>query len=122
MSSAVLQADALAQILAERACQPNGLDALAAVFFPRAADVVSTPWALAANFDFSYPQTKGERPQMTSDSLRYFLILDALTAEDIEVQKTLSEVFNLLRPPSVLWEEPLRSRVYERMHKFDSSQ
>jgi 2-polyprenyl-6-methoxyphenol hydroxylase-like FAD-dependent oxidoreductase len=106
MSSAVLQADALAQILAERASQPNGLDALAAAFFPRAAEVVSTPWALAANFDFSYPQTKGERPQMTSDGLRYFLILDALTAEDIEVQKTLFEVFNLLRPPSVLWEEP----------------
>jgi 2-polyprenyl-6-methoxyphenol hydroxylase-like FAD-dependent oxidoreductase len=118
MSSAILQADALAQILAERACQPNGLDAIAAAFFPKAAEVVSTPWMLAANFDFSYPQTKGERPQMSSDSLRYFLILDALTAEDIEVQKTLSDVFNLVRPPSTLWEEPLRSRVNERMHKF----
>ena len=56
---------------------------------------------------------------MTSDSLRYFVILDALTAEDIEVQKILSDVFNLVRPPSVLWDEPLRSRVYERMAKFD---
>jgi len=120
MSSAVLQADALRQILSERASQPNGLDAIAAAFFPRAAEVVSTPWALAANFDFSYPDTTGERPQMTSDSLRYLLILDALTAEDIEVQKTLSEVFNLVRSPSVLWEEPLRSRVYERMQKFDN--
>jgi hypothetical protein len=115
----VLQADALAQILAERTCQPNGLDALAAAFFPKAAEVVSTPWVLAANFDFSYPQTTGERPEMTADRLRYFLILDALTAEDIEVQKTLSDVFNLVRPPSVLWDDSLRSRVYERMHKFD---
>jgi 2-polyprenyl-6-methoxyphenol hydroxylase-like FAD-dependent oxidoreductase len=122
MSSAVLQADALAQILAARASQPNGLDAIAAAFFPRAAEIVSTPWALAANFDFSYPQTKGERPQMTPDSLRYLLILDALTAEDIEVQKTLFEVFNLVRPRSDLWEEPLRSRVHERMHKFANSQ
>jgi 2-polyprenyl-6-methoxyphenol hydroxylase-like FAD-dependent oxidoreductase len=122
MTSAVLQAEALALILAERAGQPNGLDTIAAAFFPRAAEVVSTPWMLAANFDFAYPQTTGERPQMTSDTRRYLLILDALTAEDIEVQKTLSDVFNLVRPPSVLWEEPLRSRVYERMHKFDNSQ
>jgi 2-polyprenyl-6-methoxyphenol hydroxylase-like FAD-dependent oxidoreductase len=121
MSSAILQADALGQILAERASQPNGLDAIAATFFPRAAEVVSTPWALAANFDFAYPQTTGERPQMTSDRLRYFLIIDALTAEDIEVQKTVFEVFNLVRPRSALWEEPLRSRVYERMGKFDNS-
>ena len=122
MSSAILQADALAQILADRACDPNGLDAIAAVFFPRAADAVSSPWVLAANFDFSYPQTKGERPQMTSDSLRYFLILDALTAEDIEVHKTLFQVFSLVLPLSVLWDEPLRSRVYERMRRFDNSQ
>jgi 2-polyprenyl-6-methoxyphenol hydroxylase-like FAD-dependent oxidoreductase len=120
MSSAVLQADALAQILAERASQPNGLDAIAAAYFPRAAEVVSTPWVLAANFDFSYPQTTGERPQMTSDSLRYLLIIDALSAEDIEVQKTVSDVFNLVRPPSVLWEQPLRSRVYEQMRKSDN--
>lgn len=83
---------------------------------------MSSPWVLAANFDFSYPQTKGERPQMTSDSLRYFLILDALTAEDIEVHKTLFQVFSLVLPLSVLWDEPLRSRVYERMRRFDNSQ
>jgi 2-polyprenyl-6-methoxyphenol hydroxylase-like FAD-dependent oxidoreductase len=122
MSSAVLQADALAHILAERACEPNGLEAISAAFFPRAAEVVSTPWTLAANFDFSYPQTKGERPQISSDGLRYFLILDALSAEDIEVQKTLWEVFNLTRPLSVLWEEPLRSRVYEQMGKSAHAQ
>jgi hypothetical protein len=57
---------------------------------------------------------------MTSDSLRYLLIIDALSAEDIEVQKTVSDVFNLVRPPSVLWEQPLRSRVYEQMRKSDN--
>ena len=85
MSSAILQADALAQILAERASQPIGAE-------------------------------------VTPDSLHYLLMVDALSAEDIEVQKTLFEVFNLLRPRSALWEEPLRSRAYERMRKFDNSQ
>ncbi|HKV55091.1 MAG TPA: FAD-dependent monooxygenase [Candidatus Binataceae bacterium] len=122
MSSASLQADALAQILERRAAAPNGLDAFAPEFFAKAAEVVSAPWSLAANFDFSYPQTTGERPQMSAEDLRYFLILDALTAEDVEVQKTLVEVFSLARPMSTLWEEPLRSRVNERMHKLDQGQ
>jgi 2-polyprenyl-6-methoxyphenol hydroxylase-like FAD-dependent oxidoreductase len=121
MSSAALQAQALAEILEERAGSPVGLNGIASAFFPKAAEVISLPWTLAANFDFSYPQTTGERPQMTPERLRYLLILDSLSAQDPEVQKTLVEVFGLARPLSVLWDEPLRSRVFERMHQIESS-
>jgi len=31
-------------------------------FISKAADLNSTPWELAAVFDFAFPQTQGERP------------------------------------------------------------
>jgi hypothetical protein len=37
--------------------------------------------------------------------------VDALTAEDLEVQRLVVEVLNLAKPLSALREEPLRSRV-----------
>ena len=37
--------------------------------------------------------------------------VDALTAEDPEVQRLVVEVLNLAKPLSALEEEPLRSRV-----------
>jgi len=62
MSSAALQVQALENLLNERAQGRGRLDCLAMTFFARVAEVVSTPWTLAANFDFAYPRTTGERP------------------------------------------------------------
>jgi len=121
MSSAALQASALGRLLEERTNSPQGLDGIAAPFFTKAAEVVNTPWTLAANFDFAYPQTTGTRSSMPSEIVRYFLALDALTAEDIEIHKTMVEVFGLARPLSALWDEPVRSRVLARMNKTDAT-
>ena len=120
MSSAALQARALGRLLEERTNSPRGLEALAAAFFPQAAEVINTPWTLAANFDFVFPQTTGTRSSMPSEIVRYFLALDALTAEDIQIHKTLVEVFGLARPLSALWDEPVRSRVFERMRQTNN--
>jgi 2-polyprenyl-6-methoxyphenol hydroxylase-like FAD-dependent oxidoreductase len=117
MSSAALQARALGRLLEERSNSPQGLEGLAAAFFPRAAEVINAPWTLAANLDFAYPQTTGTRSSMPAEITRYFLALDALTAEDIEIHKTMVEVIGLARPLSALWDEPVRSRVLTRMNK-----
>jgi 2-polyprenyl-6-methoxyphenol hydroxylase-like FAD-dependent oxidoreductase len=111
MSSAALQVQALRQLLAERGSGPSGLDGLALAFFPKAAEIIETPWTLAAGRDFAYPQTRGERPADLEESAQYFAEVDALTAEDLEVQRLLVEVLNLAKPLAVLREEPLRSRV-----------
>jgi 2-polyprenyl-6-methoxyphenol hydroxylase-like FAD-dependent oxidoreductase len=111
MSAAALQVKALQLLLAERAVHRHGLDGLAQSFFPQAAEVIVTPWTLAANQDLAYPQTQGERPADRADSAQYFAALDALTAEDIAVHRLVTEVFHLVRPLSALHEEPLRSRV-----------
>jgi 2-polyprenyl-6-methoxyphenol hydroxylase-like FAD-dependent oxidoreductase len=111
MSSAALQVQALQQVLTERGAAPLGLEGLAVAFFPKAAEITDTPWTLAAGRDFAYPETQGQRPADLEESAQYFADVDALTAEDLDVQRLVTEVFNLTKPLSALNEEPWRSRV-----------
>ncbi len=80
-------------------------------FFPKAAEIIDTPWTLAASQDLAYPRTQGERPPDLEEGAQYFANVDALTAEDVEVHRLMVEVLNLARPLSALREERLRSRV-----------
>jgi 2-polyprenyl-6-methoxyphenol hydroxylase-like FAD-dependent oxidoreductase len=111
MSAAALQVQALQQILSTRTSRAQGLDGLAGDFFPEAAAIVERPWTLAALRDFAYPGTRGERPTDLEEQAQYFADVDALTADDLEVQRLVTEVLNLAKPLSALREEPLRSRV-----------
>jgi 2-polyprenyl-6-methoxyphenol hydroxylase-like FAD-dependent oxidoreductase len=111
MSSAALQVKALQQLLNERAEQSQGLERLALAFFPRAAEVIVTPWTLAATFDFLHPQTCGTRPPNLSANAQYLAAANAVAAEDIKVQRLLAEVIALAQPLAALWEEPLYSRI-----------
>ena len=115
MSSAALQAEALQRILAERAEEERGTKGLGREFFPKAAEVISTPWALAAGGDLAFPQTQGERPPNAAETAAYFASLDRLCADDPDALLLGAEVFNLIKPISALFEEPLRSRVIARM-------
>ena len=117
MSSAALQAETLRKVLREHAAQSRGLDGLAPVFFPKAAQAVSAPWTLAANFDFAYPETRGERPRGLAEGASYFAALDSLQAEDPDVQRLVTEVFQLTKPLSALREEPLLSRILARLQQ-----
>ena len=120
MSSAALQVRALHQVLSERAAgsQAEGLGGLGAAFFPKAAEVIASPWILAASSDFAYPQTTGERPPNMEEGARYFAALDSIVAEDPEVHRLLTEVFQLARPLWDLTAEPLRSRVLARQKEL----
>lgn len=115
MSSAALQAEALQRVLAERAGEDQGTKELAREFFLKAAEVISTPWALAAGGDLAFPQTQGERPVNAAQTAAYFAGLDRLCAEDSNALLLGMEVFSLLKPISALFEEPLRSRVLAKM-------
>jgi 2-polyprenyl-6-methoxyphenol hydroxylase-like FAD-dependent oxidoreductase len=111
MSSAALQIQALQHVLHARARASQGLDGLAQAFFPKAAEIVVTPWTLAAHQDWAFPQTQGDRPADLEADAQYFAALDALTADDVEVYRLLVDVFHLVKPLSALHEEPWRSRV-----------
>jgi len=116
MSAAALQVQAFQQLLRARVTASQGLDGLAQAFFAQAAEIIETPWTLAANQDFAYAQTQGDRPPDLEERTQYFMAVDALTAEDNEVYRLLFEVLNLAKPLSILREEPLRGRVeaYQR--------
>ena len=120
MSSSALQVRALQQLLGERVArsQGTGLDGLGTAYFPKAAEVIASPWLLAASSDFAYPQTTGERPPNMEDGGRYFAALDSIVAEDPVVHRILVEVFQLARPLWDLTSEPLRSRVLARQEKL----
>ncbi len=107
MSAAALQVDALRELLASA----SSLDGLATAFFPKAAELIQTPWNLAASQDLVYEQTTGERPPDMEQRGLYMQALDALIVEDIEVQRLMTEVFHLAKPMSVLMEQPLLGRA-----------
>jgi hypothetical protein len=111
MISAALKVQALQQILAEREAASQGLAGLPLTFFQKAAEIIETPWNLDAGRDFAYPQTQGQRSADLEESAQYFAAVDALSAEDLDLQLLMAEVLNLAKPLSVLREEPLRSRV-----------
>jgi 2-polyprenyl-6-methoxyphenol hydroxylase-like FAD-dependent oxidoreductase len=115
MSAAARQARLLGEVVSEHLSQGGGPDGIAAKFYSKATELNSTPWNLAAGFDFSFPQTRGERPIGSEERARYFAVLDRLQAEDPEIRRLMTEVFHLVRPLSALLEEPLRSRVRARM-------
>ncbi|MEJ2132788.1 MAG: FAD-binding monooxygenase, partial [Gammaproteobacteria bacterium] len=111
MSSGALQARELRGLLAQRADGGADTRGLALEFFPRAADVILTPWSLAAAQDLAFPQTSGERPENQEEMGRYLAALGVLAARDPEVMRLLMEVFHLARHIRELAEEPLLSRV-----------
>lgn len=121
MSVAALQVKVLQHLLAERTARDRGLDGLALPFFAKAAEVIATPWLLAASSDFLYPQTKGERPPDLEEGARYVAAVDALTRDDAEVHRLMIEGLHLAKPLSVLQEEPLRSRALQQLQKQASA-
>ena len=114
---AALEAQALQELLTEHARTAQGLEGVALRFFAHAANVISAPWTMAANQDFAFPQTQGERPANLAESGRYFAALNALAGEDVEVYRLVTDVFHLVKPMAVLQEEPLRSRVWAQLRK-----
>jgi len=115
MSAAARQAKLLGEVLSEHLSQGRGPNGIAANFYARATKLNNTPWNLAAGFDFSFPQTRGERPSGTEERARYLAVLDHLQAEDPEIRRLMTEVFHLVTPLSALLEEPVQSRVRARM-------
>jgi 2-polyprenyl-6-methoxyphenol hydroxylase-like FAD-dependent oxidoreductase len=115
MSAAAMQAVILQEILSDYSEQSREVPGIASSFFTKAAQFNSTPWNLAAGFDFAFPQTRGYRPPGIEERARYFAALDKLASDDLEVRRLMAEVFHLVQPLSILQQEPLRSRVLSRI-------
>jgi 2-polyprenyl-6-methoxyphenol hydroxylase-like FAD-dependent oxidoreductase len=85
-------------------------DRLANQFFTAIQSTIEAPWGVAQS-DFVYPATRGVKPPDFKKRMHYNIGLTKLAAQDSEVHKLLAEVQNLLKPPSVLREPALATRV-----------
>jgi 2-polyprenyl-6-methoxyphenol hydroxylase-like FAD-dependent oxidoreductase len=115
MSVAAQEACVLNGILNERRGLPDPLDGLAQVFFANIQGLLDAPWRVA-EFDFVFPQTRGQRPADFEARIQYSSALTRLAAEDLAVHRIMTEVSSLLKPPSVLREPKLAERVMQLMN------
>jgi 2-polyprenyl-6-methoxyphenol hydroxylase-like FAD-dependent oxidoreductase len=111
MSVAAQEARLLHGLLRNRAAEPDPLAGLASAFFPEAATMIDTPWALAAVPDLAHPKAQGDRPEDLEQRLQYSEGLNRLAAEDGDVHKLLMEVLHLLKPQTVLRDPEIVERV-----------
>ncbi|MDQ3960327.1 MAG: hypothetical protein M3255_08660, partial [Pseudomonadota bacterium] len=117
MTSAALQVESLQEMLIHRAGMRDPLAGLSKEFLRRAAEIASIPWIQAAEIDFQYPQTRGERPPLDEDAVHYRRHLNALIWEDMEVHRQSSRVLHLMDHPNTLREGPIYSKVRAHMQK-----
>ena len=99
MTSAVMQAQALDELL----CKRRSLFGLWRPFFKRVARVVNIPWQLAAGEDFRFPETEGEKPRLTDLINGYVAKVHLTTHHDPVVYAQFLKVMNLMaRPVSLI--------------------
>ena len=108
MTSAVMQAAALGELIGERG---GHLPGLWRDFFRRAAKVVDIPWQLAAGEDFRYPETQGKKAPGTDLVNRYVARVHRAAHYDTVVYGQFLRVMNLMAPPTSLFNPAIIRRV-----------
>ena len=117
MSAAVLQAEAL------EACLAKGPERLARRFFAKAAEVIDTPWQMAAGSDLSHPSLVAGASRMQRGMNRYIARLYRAASRDSRLSAAFLTVANLkARPaslfaPSVVWAVATRGAEHRRRER-----
>jgi 2-polyprenyl-6-methoxyphenol hydroxylase-like FAD-dependent oxidoreductase len=110
MSVAAQEARVLARLLDTRSGLSDPLDGLTPAFLAEVQELLEAPWA-AAESDFAYSKTRGDRPPDLDKRFQFGGALTRLAAEDPAVHALVAEVTSLVRPQSALRDPELRSRV-----------
>lgn len=100
MTTAALGAMTLQQCLREQ-----NLSGLSRRFQKRLAKVIAAPWMLAIGEDYRYPETEGGSPSlMTRFMHRYMDRVVQLATHSVAVRTVLLRAFNMLVPPTALFQ------------------
>jgi 2-polyprenyl-6-methoxyphenol hydroxylase-like FAD-dependent oxidoreductase len=113
MSVAAQEACLLKHLLNGRTAKADPLAGLALTFFSESRPLVEAPWNMSAVPDLVYPETRGERPADFESRLKYSAALIRTAIRDAAVHRLLTEVHQLLKPPSVL-QDPAVDRLVQR--------
>jgi 2-polyprenyl-6-methoxyphenol hydroxylase-like FAD-dependent oxidoreductase len=108
MSSALLQSQALAAVLAEHDVESPRF---APSYYRKVAKVVAIPWQIAAGADFMMPETTGPKPPGTDLVNRYLARVFLAAQVDPAVATALAHVQNLVAPPPSLMKPAMLLRV-----------
>jgi 2-polyprenyl-6-methoxyphenol hydroxylase-like FAD-dependent oxidoreductase len=112
MTAAAQEACLLKRLLNGRAAKADPLAGLALAFFSESVPLIEAPWDMSAVPDFVYPDTRGERPADFESRLKYNGALIRTAVRDAAVHRLLTEVQQLLKPPSVL-QDPAVDRLVQ---------
>lgn len=80
-------------------------------FFRAQAKVQENPWRLATGADFRFPATEGNQSAGSRVLDPYMKALFATAIDDHVVRRRLSQVINMLKPPSAFFAPPIMGRV-----------
>ena len=115
MTTAALGVMALDKCLRERNGKLNGLSRR---FQKRLAKINEAPWLLATGEDYRYPETVGGSPSlMTKFMHRYMDHVVQLATQSVTVRKVLLQAFNMLVPPTALFQPRVLFRVLLQIFK-----
>ena len=115
MSAAAQQALVLRQLLSTAAGESDPLGWLQLTYFEKLASVLDAPWSVAVA-DLIYPETTGTRPETFERSMKFAAGLLRLAVQDPEIHKLMTEVQQLLKPPSVYNDPELHRRIAQVMN------
>jgi len=115
MSVAAKEAALLRRVLATHAPAPDPFSGLSRAFLREVGYFVETPWTMAALPDLAFPEVRGERPADLNRSLAFQHALMRLAGQDKEVQRLRTEVWHMLKPPSILRAPEIARRVEAEM-------
>lgn len=113
MTSALLQVEAMGRELDRL----GNTAALPRAVARQAAKVVANPWLTAAGGDFIYAATRGTRPPGHALVNRYVDRVTAVAAVDVEVNRALTAVQQMLAPPPTLFAPPVMARTLRRRRR-----
>ena len=115
MTTAALGVKMLDKLLRER----NGnLSGLSRRFQKRLAKINQAPWLLATGEDYRYRETVGGSPSlMTRFMHRYMDHVVQLSTQSVTVRKVLLQAFNMLVPPTALFQPRVLFRVLLQVFK-----
>ena len=102
MSSAALQVKLLQSELSDYEVSGRGVNEITGSYYPKAAEVIDTPWNLAAISDMTRPQAGIQPSKQMLDLAKCLGEARRLGSNDCQIRKLQAEVFHLIKRVSAL--------------------
>ena len=117
-----LAAAALGAMTLQQCLREQNMSGLSRRFQKRLAKVIAAPWMLAIGEDYRYPETEGGSPSlMTRFMHRYMDRVVQLATHSVAVRTVLLRAFNMLVPPTALFQPRVLFRVLLQFFKSKRS-